>query len=72
MIEPVRPVIMIRIHNIALTAWAEGERLPNKNDIKFTQTELSGWRTINISYKTYVDLISHFEELDNQENDLPF
>lgn len=72
MIEPVKPVVMIWIHNIALTAWANGECLPNKQDIKFTPTELSGWRTINISYKTYVDLVAHFEELDNQENDLPF
>lgn len=72
MIEPVKPVVMIWIHNVALTAWANGESLPGKKDVKFTATELSGWRTVNISYKTYIDLMAHFEELDNQDNDLPF
>jgi hypothetical protein len=72
MIEPVKPVVIIWIQANALKHWAEGTRMPNRDEIKFRPTELMGWFMINISYKTLVDLRAHLEELDNEANDLPF
>jgi len=35
-------------------------------------TGLPHYIMISIRYKTYCDLLAHFEELSNRDNDLPF
>jgi hypothetical protein len=73
MIDPIRPVITIWIRRTALERWVNGESMPYLSDVKFTPTEMFGWRVINISYKTYQDLEAHLEQLvSDNASDLPF
>ena len=72
MIEPVKPVVIIWIQHHALTKWADGICMPNRDEVKFRPTELYGWCMINVTYKTYTDLHAHLNELANVSNDLPF
>lgn len=73
MIDPIKPVVTIWIHRKALEKWASGESMPYLSDVKFSPTEMYGWRVINISYKTYIDLEEHLAQLaDAVDDGLPF
>jgi hypothetical protein len=72
MIEPLSPIVHIWIEQRALTAWAEGNRLPDRRQVLLQSTGLPHYIMISIRYKTYCDLLAHFEELSNRDNDLPF
>jgi hypothetical protein len=71
-IEKIQPAVNIWIAEPALRLWVEGTQMPERNQVKFTQTELPNWRHLLIRYKEYVDLVAHLEDLANENNDLPF
>jgi hypothetical protein len=70
--ENIQPAVNVWISEPALRLWVDGVQKPNRDQVKFTVTELPNWRHVLLRYKEYADLVTHLEESANEHNDLPF